>query len=187
MADAYDILIIGSGPGGYVAAIRAAQLGLKVGVIERSYLGGICPNWGCIPTKALLRSAEVYHQLTHASDYGLSAKDVTFDAAAIVADVQLMEWRIEKRMTFQTMPSVRSSIGTIASKGAPAKPSIGGPRRTLRIQSPMTANRTANSASTERRKARATPVCSLISLSASPPGSSRSTPYDEIRLVPQDF
>ncbi len=84
MADAYDILIIGSGPGGYVAAIRAAQLGLKVGVIERSYLGGICPNWGCIPTKALLRSAEVYHQLTHASDYGLSAKDVTFDAAAIV-------------------------------------------------------------------------------------------------------
>jgi dihydrolipoamide dehydrogenase len=84
MADAYDILIIGSGPGGYVAAIRASQLGLKVGVIERAYVGGICPNWGCIPTKALLRTADVYHQMTHAGDYGLAAKDVTYDNAAVV-------------------------------------------------------------------------------------------------------
>jgi dihydrolipoamide dehydrogenase len=85
MADnTYDVIIIGSGPGGYVAAIRGAQLGLKVAVVEKSYLGGICPNWGCIPTKALLRSAEIYHHMTHAKDYGLSAKDVTFDAPAVV-------------------------------------------------------------------------------------------------------
>lgn len=80
----YDILIIGSGPGGYVAAIRAAQLGLKVGVIERSYIGGICPNWGCIPAKALLRSAEIFHYIEHAADYGLKAEKPGADVAAIV-------------------------------------------------------------------------------------------------------
>ncbi|MEX0852533.1 MAG: dihydrolipoyl dehydrogenase [Bauldia sp.] len=80
----YDVIVIGAGPGGYVTAIRAAQLGLKTAVVEKSYLGGICLNWGCIPTKALLRSAEVYHLMQHAKDFGLSAKDVTFDAAAVV-------------------------------------------------------------------------------------------------------
>jgi dihydrolipoamide dehydrogenase len=84
MADTYDVIIIGSGPGGYVAAIRAAQLGLKTAVVERSFLGGICLNWGCIPTKALLRSAEVFHYMENAKDYGLSAKDVSFDPAAVV-------------------------------------------------------------------------------------------------------
>jgi dihydrolipoamide dehydrogenase len=84
MANAYDVIIIGSGPGGYVAAIRGAQLGLKVAVVERSYIGGICPNWGCIPTKALLRSAEIYHYLSHAGDYGVGAKEASYDAAAIV-------------------------------------------------------------------------------------------------------
>ena len=79
MANAYDVIIIGSGPGGYVTAIRAAQLGLKTAVVEKSYLGGICLNWGCIPTKALLRSAEIFHYMEHAKDYGLSAKDVAFD------------------------------------------------------------------------------------------------------------
>jgi dihydrolipoamide dehydrogenase len=83
MAASYDVIIIGSGPGGYVAAIRAAQLGLKTAVVEKSHLGGICLNWGCIPTKALLRSAEVYHYFEHASDYGLSAEKVGFDMAAI--------------------------------------------------------------------------------------------------------
>jgi dihydrolipoamide dehydrogenase len=83
MAAPYDVIIIGSGPGGYVAAIRAAQLGLKVAVVEKSHLGGICLNWGCIPTKALLRSAEVYHYFEHASDYGLSAEKIGFDMAAI--------------------------------------------------------------------------------------------------------
>ena len=85
MADSYDILIIGGGPGGYVAAIRAAQLGLKTAVVEREHLGGICLNWGCIPTKALLRTAEIYHYAEHAADYGLKLEGkMTFDPAAVV-------------------------------------------------------------------------------------------------------
>ena len=80
----YDIIIIGSGPGGYVTAIRAAQLGFKTAIVERDYLGGICLNWGCIPTKALLRSAEIFHYMQHAKDYGLSAEKVGFDPAAVV-------------------------------------------------------------------------------------------------------
>ncbi|HZB62919.1 MAG TPA: FAD-dependent oxidoreductase, partial [Microvirga sp.] len=84
MANQYDIIVIGGGPGGYVAAIRAAQLGLKTAVVEREHLGGICLNWGCIPTKALLRSAEIFHYMEHAKDYGLSAEKIGFDAAAIV-------------------------------------------------------------------------------------------------------
>jgi dihydrolipoamide dehydrogenase len=85
MADAYDILIIGGGPGGYVAAIRAAQLGFKTVVVEREHLGGICLNWGCIPTKALLRSAEIFQYLNHAKDYGLTVDGkIGFDPAAIV-------------------------------------------------------------------------------------------------------
>ena len=78
MADTnFDIIIIGGGPGGYVAAIRAAQLGLKTAVVEREHLGGICLNWGCIPTKALLRSAEIYHYMKHAKNYGLSADNIS--------------------------------------------------------------------------------------------------------------
>ncbi|MCX7347615.1 MAG: dihydrolipoyl dehydrogenase, partial [Alphaproteobacteria bacterium] len=85
MADtSFDIIIIGGGPGGYVAAIRAAQLGFRTAVVEREHLGGICLNWGCIPTKALLRSAEIYHYMMHAKDYGLSAEKIGFDAAAVV-------------------------------------------------------------------------------------------------------
>src|SRR6266436_3377541 len=86
MADqSFDIIVIGAGPGGYVAAIRASQLGFKTAIVERDYLGGICLNWGCIPTKALLRSAEVFHYLQHAKDYGLTAENVGFDAKAVVA------------------------------------------------------------------------------------------------------
>jgi dihydrolipoamide dehydrogenase len=83
MPETYDLIILGSGPGGYVAAIRASQLGLKVAIVERERLGGICLNWGCIPTKALLRTSEIYHYMTHADAYGLSAKDVSFDLTKI--------------------------------------------------------------------------------------------------------
>ncbi len=80
----YDLIVLGSGPGGYVAAIRAAQLGLKTAIVERETLGGICLNWGCIPTKALLRSAEIYHYMQHADDYGLTASNITADIDAVV-------------------------------------------------------------------------------------------------------
>lgn len=84
MADSFDLIVLGSGPGGYVAAIRAAQLGLKVAIVERELLGGICLNWGCIPTKALLRSAEIYHYMQHAQDYGLAAEKISADIDAVV-------------------------------------------------------------------------------------------------------
>ncbi|MHA3839947.1 dihydrolipoyl dehydrogenase [Sphingomonas aestuarii] len=84
MADTYDLIVLGSGPGGYVAAIRAAQLGLKTAIVERENLGGICLNWGCIPTKALLRSAEIFHYMQHAKDYGLAAEKISADLDAVV-------------------------------------------------------------------------------------------------------
>jgi dihydrolipoamide dehydrogenase len=85
MAETYDVLIIGGGPGGYVAAIRAAQLGMKTAVVEREHLGGICLNWGCIPTKALLRTAEIYHYAQHAKDYGITIEGkLGFDTKAVV-------------------------------------------------------------------------------------------------------
>ncbi len=82
MAASYDVIVLGSGPGGYVSAIRAAQLGLKTAIVERELLGGICLNWGCIPTKALLRSAEVFHQMQHAKNYGLAADNIRAEAEA---------------------------------------------------------------------------------------------------------
>ena len=80
----YDMIVIGAGPGGYVAAIRGAQLGLKVAVVEREHMGGICLNWGCIPTKAMLRSAEVFHLMHRAKEFGLSASGIDFDLDAVV-------------------------------------------------------------------------------------------------------
>lgn len=80
----YDIIVVGSGPGGYVAAIRASQLGMKTAIVERESLGGICLNWGCIPTKALLKSANVFEYLNHASDYGITVKDAKADFGAMV-------------------------------------------------------------------------------------------------------
>jgi dihydrolipoamide dehydrogenase len=84
-AQNFDVIVIGAGPGGYVAAIRAAQLGLKVAIVERELLGGICLNWGCIPTKALLRSAEVFHLMHRAKEFGLAATGISFDLPAVVA------------------------------------------------------------------------------------------------------
>ena len=81
---AYDLIVIGSGPGGYVAAIRAAQLGMKVAVVERESLGGICLNWGCIPTKALLKSAQVFEYINHAADYGITVGNAKQDFGAII-------------------------------------------------------------------------------------------------------
>ncbi|KIC25317.1 MULTISPECIES: dihydrolipoyl dehydrogenase [unclassified Leisingera] len=83
-AQSYDVIVIGAGPGGYVAAIRAAQLGLKTCVVEREHLGGICLNWGCIPTKALLRSSEVFHLMERAKDFGLKAENIGYDLDAVV-------------------------------------------------------------------------------------------------------
>jgi dihydrolipoamide dehydrogenase len=100
MADTYDVIIIGAGPGGYVAAIRAAQLGLKTAIVEREHLGGICLNWGCIPTKALLRSAEIYHYMTHAKDYGLTASNVGFDPAAVVARSRAVAKQLSNGVAF---------------------------------------------------------------------------------------
>src|SRR5579885_3586250 len=86
MADtSFDVIVLGGGPGGYVAAIRAAQLGFKTAVVERESLGGICLNWGCIPTKALLRTSEINHLLHNLGAYGFSAKDVAYDAKKVVA------------------------------------------------------------------------------------------------------
>ena len=84
MAQSFDLIVVGGGPGGYVAAIRAAQLKMKVALVEREHLGGICLNWGCIPTKALLRSAEVLELMRHAASFGLAADNPRFDAAAVV-------------------------------------------------------------------------------------------------------
>ena len=84
----YDVIVLGSGPGGYVTAIRASQLGLKTAVVEKESLGGVCLNWGCIPTKALLKSAQVFEYLNHADDYGLSAENVTQDFKKIIARIE---------------------------------------------------------------------------------------------------
>ncbi len=81
----FDVAIIGAGPGGYVAAIRAAQLGLSCAIIEREHLGGICLNWGCIPTKALLRTSELYTAMRRASEFGLACDNVRFDLASVIA------------------------------------------------------------------------------------------------------
>ena len=93
MADTnFDVIVVGGGPGGYVTAIRAAQLKMKVAVVEKAELGGICLNWGCFLTKALLRTAEIYHYMEHANAYGLSAKDVGFDLSKVFGLFIIREW-----------------------------------------------------------------------------------------------
>jgi dihydrolipoamide dehydrogenase len=122
MADtSFDIVIIGSGPGGYVTAIRAAQLGFKVAVVERDYLGGICLNWGCIPTKALLRSADVYHLMTHAKDFGLSAEKVAYDPKAVVARSRSVAKRLSDGVAFLFRKNKIQLIWGEATIDAPGK------------------------------------------------------------------
>ncbi len=122
MADTnFDIIIIGSGPGGYVTAIRAAQLGYKTAIIERDFLGGICSNWGCIPTKALLRSAEIYHYMQHAKDYGLKADNVGFDAAAIIKRSRGVAGRMNSGVGFLMKKNKVSVIWGEAAIDAPGK------------------------------------------------------------------
>ncbi len=96
----FDLIVVGGGPGGYVAAIRAAQLGMKAAVVEREHLGGICLNWGCIPTKALLRSSEIYHLLSHLDEFGFSAKEITFDLKKIVERSRRVAGRLNKGVGF---------------------------------------------------------------------------------------
>jgi dihydrolipoamide dehydrogenase len=120
----FDIIIIGSGPGGYVTAIRAAQLGFSTAIIERDYLGGICLNWGCIPTKALLRSAEIFHYLQHPKDYGLSAETVTFDPAAVVKRSRAVSKRLNDGVGFLMRKNKITVIWGEAAIEAPGKVTV---------------------------------------------------------------
>ncbi|GIK96135.1 MAG: dihydrolipoyl dehydrogenase [Alphaproteobacteria bacterium] len=116
----FDVIVVGGGPGGYVAAIRAAQLGLKTAVVEREHLGGICLNWGCIPTKALLRSAEVKHLMEHADAFGLSAKDVGFDLAKVVKRSRSVAGQLSngvRHLLKKNKVAVFDGQGKLAGKG----------------------------------------------------------------------
>lgn len=120
MADQYDLIILGSGPGGYVAAIRASQLGMKVAIVEREKLGGICLNWGCIPTKALLRTSEIYHYMSHADAYGLSAEKTAFDLTKIVERSRKVAGQLNSGVTGLMKKhkiAVHEGFGTLTGKG----------------------------------------------------------------------
>jgi dihydrolipoamide dehydrogenase len=118
MAEQYDVIVLGSGPGGYVAAIRAAQLGLRTAIVERELLGGICLNWGCIPTKALLRSAEIFHYMQHAKDYGLVAKEIEADLEAVVKRSRGVAKQLNQGVTHlmkKNKIAVHMGVGTMKS------------------------------------------------------------------------
>ena len=120
MAESFDLVVLGSGPGGYVAAIRAAQLRLKTAIVEREALGGICLNWGCIPTKALLRTSEIYHYLTHAEAYGLKAEKPAFDLTKIVERSRKVAGQLNsgvKGLMKKNKVTVVEGEGTITGKG----------------------------------------------------------------------
>ncbi len=122
MSNQYDLIVIGSGPGGYVAAIRASQLGMKTAIVERESLGGICLNWGCIPTKALLRSAEVLHLAKHAKDFGLKIDKVDFDLDAVVKRSRAVASQLSNGVKFLMKKNKIDVIEGTArlEKGAPA-------------------------------------------------------------------
>jgi dihydrolipoamide dehydrogenase len=130
MANAYDILIIGGGPGGYVAAIRAAQLGFKTAVVEREHLGGICLNWGCIPTKALLRTAEIYHYAEHAKDYGLKLEGkITYDPAAVVKRSRAVSGQLNGGVGFLMKKNKIDVIWGEATIARAGEVSVGKPKK----------------------------------------------------------
>src|SRR5271165_1959316 len=120
----FDIVIIGSGPGGYVTAIRAAQLGFQTAIVEREYLGGICLNWGCIPTKALLRSAEIFHYMQHAGDYGLTSEKAGYDAAAVVKRSRAVSKRLNDGVGFLMRKNKVAVIWGEAMIEAPGKVTV---------------------------------------------------------------
>jgi dihydrolipoamide dehydrogenase len=120
----FDVLIIGSGPGGYVAAIRAAQLGFKTAIVEKTHLGGICLNWGCIPTKALLRSAEIFHYLQHAKDYGLTVEKVSYDPGAVVKRSRAVSKRLNDGVGFLMKKNKIAVIWGEATVEAPGKVTV---------------------------------------------------------------
>jgi dihydrolipoamide dehydrogenase len=120
LADTFDLVILGSGPGGYVAAIRAAQLGLTTAIIERERLGGICLNWGCIPTKALLRTSEIYHYMQNAESYGLSADNVSFDLNKVVERSRKVAGQLNagvKGLMKKNKIQVFEGVGALTGKG----------------------------------------------------------------------
>jgi dihydrolipoamide dehydrogenase len=135
MAEAYDVIVLGSGPGGYVAAIRAAQLGLKTAIVERENLGGICLNWGCIPTKALLRTAEVFHYLQHADSYGLSNQNPSFDLSKVVARSRAVAKQLNQGVAHlmkKNKISVHMGEGKLTGKNSLAV--VGGDGKTAELQ-----------------------------------------------------
>ena len=120
MTKSFDVVVVGSGPGGYVTAIRASQLGLKAAVVERAEVGGICLNWGCIPTKALLRSSEIFHFMQHAEDFGLSAKDIKFDLKKVVERSRRVANQLSTGVSFllkKNKVEVLVGEGKLKSKG----------------------------------------------------------------------
>jgi dihydrolipoamide dehydrogenase len=128
--NAFDLVVVGGGPGGYVAAIRAAQLGMETAVVEREHLGGICLNWGCIPTKALLRSSEIYHLLHRLDDFGFSAKDISFDAGKVVARSRAVAKQLSNGVAYllrKNKVTVFDGQGRLAGKGRLAVAKGGNP------------------------------------------------------------
>lgn len=133
MAEPHDILIIGGGPGGYVAAIRAAQLGFKTAVVEREHLGGICLNWGCIPTKALLRSAEVFSYLNHAKDYGLKVDGtIGFDPSAVVKRSRAVSAQLNNGVGFLLKKNKVDIIWGEATITKPGEVEVAAPKKPAR-------------------------------------------------------